>query len=66
MVAGVVLVCDGEVLVADGAAIRAEAQVQTEEVARRVAVDPVHKEIALLEAIAAGACESAALGQIRP
>ena len=54
MVAGKVLVQDGEVLVADEAAVRAEAQVQGEEVARRVAADPVHKEMALLEAMEAG------------
>jgi 5-methylthioadenosine/S-adenosylhomocysteine deaminase len=52
MVAGKVLVRDGEVLVADEAVVRAEAQVQAEEVARRVAADPVHKEMALLEAMA--------------
>ena len=56
MVAGKVLVrnADGvraEVLVADEAAVRAEAQLQAEEVARRVAADPVHKEMALLEAM---------------
>ena len=54
MVAGKVLVQDGEVLVADEAAIRAEAQVQAEEVARRVAADSVHKEMALLEVMEAG------------
>ena len=59
MVAGKVLVraADGvraEVLVADEAAVRAEAQVQAEEVARRVAADPVHKEMALLTAMEAG------------
>ena len=36
------------------AAGRAEAQAQAEEVARRVAADPVHKEMALLEAMEAG------------
>jgi hypothetical protein len=36
------------------AAVRAEAQAQAEEVARRVAADPVHKETALLEAMEAG------------
>jgi len=54
MVAGQVLVRDGEVLVADEATVRAEAQVQAEEVARRVAADPVHTEMALLEAMEAG------------
>jgi 5-methylthioadenosine/S-adenosylhomocysteine deaminase len=54
MVARKVLVRDGEVLIADETAIRAEAQVQAEEVARRVAADPVHQEMALLEAMEAG------------
>jgi 5-methylthioadenosine/S-adenosylhomocysteine deaminase len=54
MVAGRVLVRDGEVLVADETAVRAEAQVQAQEVARRVAADPVHKEMALLEAMSKG------------
>ena len=54
MVAGKVLVRDGKVLIADEAAIRAEAQVQAEEVARRVAADPVHKDMALLDAMEAG------------
>ena len=53
MVAGQVLVRDGEVLVADEAAVRAEAQVQAEEVERRVATDPVHTEMVLLEAMEA-------------
>ena len=43
MVAGKVLVRDGEVLTADEAAVRAEAQVQAEAVAQRVAADPAHK-----------------------
>ncbi len=51
MVAGKVLVRDGEVLTADEDAIRAEAQMQAEAVAGRVAADPVHKEMALLEAM---------------
>ena len=54
MVAGKVLVRDGRVLVADEAAVREEAQVQAEEVARRVAADPVHRGMALLEAMEAG------------
>jgi 5-methylthioadenosine/S-adenosylhomocysteine deaminase len=54
MVAGQMLVRDREVLVADEAAVRAEAQVQAEEVARRVAADPVHTGMALLEAMKAG------------
>ena len=57
MVAGKVLVRNAgrvraEVLIADEAAVRAEAQSQAEEVARRVTADPVHKEMALLEPMA--------------
>jgi 5-methylthioadenosine/S-adenosylhomocysteine deaminase len=51
MVAGKLLVRDGRVLTADEATLRAEAQVQAEEVAQRVAADPVHKKMALLEAM---------------
>jgi hypothetical protein len=54
MVAGKVLVHDGVVLTTDESAIRDEAQVQAEAVARRVAADPVHKEMALLGAMRAG------------
>jgi hypothetical protein len=36
------------------AAVRAEAQVQAEEVAWRVAADPVHREMALLTAMERG------------
>ena len=54
MVAGRVLVRDGVVLTADESAVRAEAQIQAEAVAKRVAADPVHKEIALLEAMQRG------------
>ena len=54
MVAGKVLVRNGEVLVADETAVRAEAQVHAEKVARRLAADPVHKEMALLTAMEAG------------
>jgi 5-methylthioadenosine/S-adenosylhomocysteine deaminase len=53
MVAGQVLVRDGEVLVAYEAAVRAEAQAQAEEVAQRVAADPVHKKMTLLEVMEA-------------
>ena len=58
MVAGQVLVrnADGiraEVLVADEAAVHAKALVQAEEVARRVAADPVHREMTLLQAMKA-------------
>ena len=51
MVAGKVLVRDGEATTADEGAIRAEAQAQAEAVARRVAADPVHRGMALLEAM---------------
>ena len=54
MVAGTVLVRDGEVRTADETAIRAEAQTQAESVARRVAADPAHRGMALLEAMEAG------------
>jgi 5-methylthioadenosine/S-adenosylhomocysteine deaminase len=54
MVAGKILVRDGVVLTADEDAVRAEAQAQAEAVARRVAADPVSKELALLEAMGAG------------
>jgi 5-methylthioadenosine/S-adenosylhomocysteine deaminase len=54
MVAGRTLVRDGKVLTADEAAVRAEAQAQAQDVARRVAADPVHKGMALLEAMQAG------------
>ena len=54
MVAGRVLVRDGQVLTADEEAVRAEAQVQARVLARRVAADPVHKDMALLAAMEAG------------
>ena len=54
MVAGRVLMHDRQVLTADEDAVRAEAQAQAEAVARRVAADPVHKGMALLEAMKAG------------
>jgi 5-methylthioadenosine/S-adenosylhomocysteine deaminase len=54
MVAGKILVRDGEVLTADEETVRAEAQAQAEAVARRVAADPVHKGMALLDAMDAG------------
>ena len=41
--------CDGQVLTADEAAVRAEAQIQAEAVAHRVAADPVHKGLAAME-----------------
>jgi 5-methylthioadenosine/S-adenosylhomocysteine deaminase len=54
MVAGRELVRNRQVLTADEAAIRAEAQAQAEEIARNVVADPVHKDMALLEAMDAG------------
>jgi len=42
------------VLTADEVGICAEAQIQAEAVARRVAADPVHEGMALLEAMEAG------------
>ncbi|MEZ4870395.1 MAG: amidohydrolase family protein [Caldilineaceae bacterium] len=54
MVAGRVLVRDGQVLTADEAAIRAEAQTQATAVAQRVAADPVHLDMALLQPMAQG------------
>jgi 5-methylthioadenosine/S-adenosylhomocysteine deaminase len=53
MVAGQVLVRDGIVLTADEEAVRAEAQSQAEALAERVAADPVHREMALLDAMEA-------------
>ena len=54
MVAGQVLVRDGQVLTADEDTIRDEVQVQAELLERRVAADPVHKDMALLEAMETG------------
>jgi 5-methylthioadenosine/S-adenosylhomocysteine deaminase len=54
LVAGRVLVRDGQVQTMDEAAVRAEAQLQAEAVAQRVAADPVHKKMALLSAMRAG------------
>jgi len=54
MVAGKELVRDWVVLTADETAVRTEAQVQAEAVSQRVAADPVHRAIALLEAMEAG------------
>ncbi|MBL7161975.1 MAG: amidohydrolase family protein [Anaerolineales bacterium] len=54
MVAGRILVRDGQVLTADETAVRAEAQSQAEAAAQRVAADPVHKDMALLAAMQAG------------
>ncbi len=54
VVAGKVLVRDGKVMTADERAIRAEVQAQAQGVAARVAADPVHEKMALLEAMKAG------------
>ena len=54
LVAGKVLVRDGEVLTADEAVIRADAQAEAEQIARNVAADPVHEDMALLDAMSAG------------
>ena len=54
MVAGRLLMRDGELLTADEGAVRAEAQAQAEAVARRVAQDPVHEGMALMSAMAKG------------
>lgn len=54
LVAGRVLVRDGVVLTLDADAIRAEAQAAALEVAANVAADPVHEDMALLAAMAAG------------
>lgn len=54
MVDGKVLLRDGQILTADEAAVRAEAQAQAAAVARRVAADPVHAGMALLEPMAQG------------
>jgi 5-methylthioadenosine/S-adenosylhomocysteine deaminase len=54
MVAGRVLVRGGEILSADEAEVRAKAQTQAEKVARRVADDPAHKGMDLLDAMRAG------------
>jgi 5-methylthioadenosine/S-adenosylhomocysteine deaminase len=53
MVGGQVLVREGQALTADEAAVRAEAQAQAGAVARRVAADPAHRQMALLGAMAA-------------
>jgi 5-methylthioadenosine/S-adenosylhomocysteine deaminase len=54
MVAGKMVVRGHQVLTADEPAIRAEAQVQADALARRVAADPAHRELALLQAMVAG------------
>lgn len=54
MVDGQVLVRQGQVLTADEEAVRVEAQAQADAIARRVADDPVHNGMALLEPMAQG------------
>ena len=54
MVDGRLLVRDGQVLVADEAAIRAEAQIEAARIAKRVAADPVYRDMVLLEAMEKG------------
>ena len=54
MVAGKVLVRDEVVLTADEGAIRTQAQVQATALAQRVAGDPGHSEMALLDAMETG------------
>ncbi|HXF64852.1 MAG TPA: amidohydrolase family protein [Caldilineaceae bacterium] len=54
LVAGRLLMRDRRLLTLDDAAIRAEAQAAAEMVAAQVAADPVHREMALLGAMAAG------------
>jgi len=54
IVAGKVLVQDGQVLTADEATIRAEAQERAEIIARSVAADPLHKGMALMAAMERG------------
>lgn len=54
MVGGKTLMRDRCVLTVDESAIRAEAQAQAEAFGRRVAADPLHRELALLQAMAEG------------
>ncbi len=54
MVAGRVLVRNGAVLTADEEAAREEAQLYAEEVASSVRRDPVHRDMALMDAMARG------------
>jgi 5-methylthioadenosine/S-adenosylhomocysteine deaminase len=54
MVAGQILMQNGQVLTADETTIRATAQTQATALAQRVAADPVHTGMALLEPMAAG------------
>jgi 5-methylthioadenosine/S-adenosylhomocysteine deaminase len=54
MVAGKILVRDGVVLTAVEQTVRAEAQEQAAALAQRVTADPVHKRMALMEAMETG------------
>ena len=54
MVDGQILMRDGLILTLDDQAIRDEAQLEAQKVARRVAADPVHRGLALLEPMAHG------------
>ena len=54
MVDGRILLRDGKLLTADEAAVRQAAQFQASALAQRVAADPVHEGMALLEPMAAG------------
>jgi len=49
----------GKVLIADEAAVRAEARVRAQEVAQHVAADPVHREVVLLAAMRQDSCFAA-------
>ena len=54
MVAGKILVEDGQVLVADEFAIREEAQARAEAIGRRVSADPLHHDLTLMQAMKRG------------
>jgi len=54
MVDGKVLVRNGKILTADEEAVRSEAQAQATALAQRVAADPVHQGMMLLEPMAQG------------
>ena len=54
LVAGQVLLQDGEATTVDEADIRATAQAEAEDVAQRVVADPIHKNMALLAAMKSG------------
>jgi 5-methylthioadenosine/S-adenosylhomocysteine deaminase len=54
LVAGNTVIKDYCLLTADEARVRGEVQVQAEELSRRVAADPLHKEMALMQAMIEG------------